>query len=377
MKKILVPALLALSLIFGMVGLSDAGNHFNVGGSGNFSGPDPTEITLTGGSYSGVWRAGSGTSYYLDGIQLITDTGAGGLSLTTDGGNVNGINITDTGKVGIGTLDPAYKLHVTDSAPAKIGLDGGSYGGILRVGTGSTRYLAGMQLITNTGAGGLSLTTNGGTVNGINITDAGLVGIGTLSPDKTLTVVGPAGDAILVDNKITGAGSHLIFDVQNSGNIIFREGNSEAMRINSSGYVGVGTDIPSEKLYVVGNIYATGTITPGSSRELKEDISNLSLEEAMETVEALEPVKFRYKADTGDLHLGFIAEDVPEIVATPERKGISPMDLVAVLTRVVQEQQRMIAEISKKMEAFERQLMIVEMFRIDEMHSGLKGEAAR
>jgi hypothetical protein len=234
-----------------------------------------------------------------------------------------------------------------------------------------------MQLITNTGAGGLSLTTNGGTVNGINITDAGLVGIGTLSPDKTLTVVGPAGDAILVDNKITGAGSHLIFDVQNSGNIIFREGNSEAMRINSSGYVGVGTDIPSEKLYVVGNIYATGTITPGSSRELKEDISNLSLEEAMETVEALEPVKFRYKADTGDLHLGFIAEDVPEIVATPERKGISPMDLVAVLTRVVQEQQRMIAEISKKMEAFERQLMIVEMFRIDEMHSGLKGEAAR
>ena len=315
MKKILAFALLAVSFTLGMVDLSVAGNHFNVGGSGNFSGPDPTEITLTGGSYSGVWRAGSGTSYYLEGMQLITDTGAGGLSLTTDGGNVNGINITDTGLVGIGTLTPAYKLHVTDNAPAKIGLNGGSYGGLLRVGAGASQILAGMQLITNAGSGGLSLTTDAGSSNGINITETGLVGIGTLTP--------------------------------------------------------------SVKLHVVGNIYATGSITPNSTRASKEDISSLSLKEAMETVEALEPVKFRYKADAGDLHVGFIAEDVPEIVATPERKGISPMDVVAVLTRVVQEQQRMIAEMSGKMEAFERQLRVVERLRIDEMHSGLYGEEVR
>jgi hypothetical protein len=35
--------------------------------------------------------------------------------------------------------------------------------------------------------------------------------------------------------------------------------------------------------------------------------------------------------------VGFIAEDVPELVATKDRKGLSPMDIVAVLTKVVQD----------------------------------------
>jgi uncharacterized small protein (DUF1192 family) len=34
---------------------------------------------------------------------------------------------------------------------------------------------------------------------------------------------------------------------------------------------------------------------------------------------------------------------VPELVATPDRKTLSPMDIVAVLTRVVQEQERRLA----------------------------------
>lgn len=40
--------------------------------------------------------------------------------------------------------------------------------------------------------------------------------------------------------------------------------------------------------------------------------------------------------------MGFIAEDVPELVATKDRKGMSPMDVVAVLTKVVKEQQEAI-----------------------------------
>jgi len=38
--------------------------------------------------------------------------------------------------------------------------------------------------------------------------------------------------------------------------------------------------------------------------------------------------------------VGFIAEDVPALVATKDRKRLSPMDIVAVITRVVQEQQK-------------------------------------
>jgi len=58
-------------------------------------------------------------------------------------------------------------------------------------------------------------------------------------------------------------------------------------------------------------------------------------------------VRFNYKADTTDECLGFIAEDVPSLVATGDRKGLSPMDIVAVLAKVVQEQQKAIEEQKK------------------------------
>ena len=57
-------------------------------------------------------------------------------------------------------------------------------------------------------------------------------------------------------------------------------------------------------------------------------------------MKSLNPVKFNYEVDSEERHLGFVAEDVPDLVATNDRKGMSPMDVVAVLTKVVQEQQR-------------------------------------
>ncbi len=38
-------------------------------------------------------------------------------------------------------------------------------------------------------------------------------------------------------------------------------------------------------------------------------------------------------------HVGFIAEEAPDLIAAKDRKGLSPMDIVAVLTKVVKEQQ--------------------------------------
>ena len=49
-------------------------------------------------------------------------------------------------------------------------------------------------------------------------------------------------------------------------------------------------------------------------------------------------------------YLGFIAEDVPAIVATADRKSLRTMDIVAVLTKVLQEQQRTIKIMAKDIE---------------------------
>ena len=61
---------------------------------------------------------------------------------------------------------------------------------------------------------------------------------------------------------------------------------------------------------------------------------------------------FRH-SDPSDLNVGFIAEEVPEIVATSSRKTLVSMDIVAVLTKVVQEQHEVIAELEGRLQRLE------------------------
>ena len=106
-----------------------------------------------------------------------------------------------------------------------------------------------------------------------------------------------------------------------------------------NGNVGIGTQHPNYPLEMASGARVTdgGVWTNGSSREYKKEIKELSGSVAMKTLEGLNPVTFKYKAEEDEQHVGFIAEDVPDLVATKDRKGLSPMDIVAVLTKVVQE----------------------------------------
>ncbi|MFZ4439041.1 MAG: tail fiber domain-containing protein, partial [Syntrophales bacterium] len=99
-----------------------------------------------------------------------------------------------------------------------------------------------------------------------------------------------------------------------------------------------------------------GVWTNASSREYKENIQTLTSREANQTLDGLNPVRFSYKADKEDRHVGFIAEDVPDLVATQDRKGLSPMDIVAVLTKVIQEQKNAISELSQKVDIMQQEM---------------------
>ena len=124
---------------------------------------------------------------------------------------------------------------------------------------------------------------------------------------------------------------------------------SLSFSVAANGYVGLGL-IPGYPLHMVSGAYCTagGVWTNASSREFKQDIKDVTKEEAMDALDHLTPVQFRYKAAPEEKHVGFIAEDAPDLVASRDRKGMSSMDVVAVLTRVVQEQQKAIAELSRK-----------------------------
>jgi hypothetical protein len=126
------------------------------------------------------------------------------------------------------------------------------------------------------------------------------------------------------------------------------------------GQVGVGKIPTTYQLEVTGGAYCSGTTwVDASSRALKENILSLDADAAMEALKGLDPVTFNYKTDKEKVRAGFIAEDVPELVATKDRKGMSAMDVVAVLTKVVQEQQKCLAEQKRNLE--EQQKMIAEL----------------
>ncbi len=100
------------------------------------------------------------------------------------------------------------------------------------------------------------------------------------------------------------------------------------------------------------NIFNARFVT---SRNYITNTATLSLEEATLALQRLSPVKFNYGNDPEkDLHVGFIAEDVPDLVATRDRTTIGALDIVAVLTKVVQEQHQQIAQLVTEVNALKQ-----------------------
>ncbi len=216
------------------------------------------------------------------------------------------------------------------------------------------------------------------------VTQDGKVGVGTSTPAQDLEVVAPNNGLLLLSNTIadsTTKASRMVLrhysnaqlpvylfgaaSTSTNNFVAFGGGNTMGnaatqidlftapntttpagnvrLTIKGNGYVGIGTQSPSYPLQMAGGAYSDGVNwINGSSREYKDNIRELTKEEAERAVEGLNPVAFTYKAGEGEQHIGFIAEDVPELVATKNRKGLSPMDIVAVLTKVVQEQQKVV-----------------------------------
>ena len=129
-------------------------------------------------------------------------------------------------------------------------------------------------------------------------------------------------------------------------------GSIDRITIDREGNIGFGIDRPGQPLEMASGAYvsAGGVWTNASSRHLKENIEGLTAEQALAALAGLEPVRFNYRNDTGEDHLGFIAEDVPALVATSDRASLSPMDIVAVLTKVIQAQQARIDELERRIE---------------------------
>ncbi|MBC8113318.1 MAG: tail fiber domain-containing protein [Candidatus Saccharimonas sp.] len=139
-------------------------------------------------------------------------------------------------------------------------------------------------------------------------------------------------------------------------------GGTTKFLMNSTGQIAFGSPPPAitnRALIHTSGAHLTlgGVWTSVSSRAAKQDIEPITSEQARQTVRALQPVGFRYKNELDERYVGFIAEDVPELVATHDRKGLAPMDITAVLTKVVQDQDKLN---EKQQQTIDRQQQLID-----------------
>lgn len=158
----------------------------------------------------------------------------------------------------------------------------------------------------------------------------------------------------------TAGSTYTLRDNKNATNAftVFPSTANDNAIVVRNGRIGLGVVNPANPLQLASGakVTAGGVFTNASSRALKHDITPLSGASALDTVRQLEPVTFAYNADPDEQQVGFVAEDVPQLVADNDRRSLSPMDVVAVLTKVVQEQDKQLALQAEQLRAQREEL---------------------
>ncbi len=299
--------------------------------------------------------ASGGASYFT-----IMDLDAGRRPFTIEAGApAHSLYVEDYGRVGLGTSIPYVELHIVDGDSPTIRLDqDGSSGWAAQrwdMCGNETNFF--IRDVTNGSKLCFRIQPNTPS-NTLCMRSDGSVGFGTWSPAYKMELETTGENAAFVTQRTDGA-TNYINATATHGN--FGTVSNHPVRIAVNGAWRMRFDNDNSLTMASGATCTVGgTWQNNSTRESKENIHSLSPEEAMGALDGLVPVKFNYKVDKEEKHVGFIAEDVPELVATKDRRGMSPMDVVAVLTRVVQEQQK-IAEEQKKLT--EEQQKIIEQLK--------------
>jgi hypothetical protein len=259
-----------------VLGEISAGTGIGISGSGviSNSAPDQT-VALTGagtttvsGTYPNFTITGAGTTYTAGtGITLTgTEFSIGQPVATTDSPTFAGLTVdTDTlyvdstnNRVGIGTSSPNADLHINKSSGAKLWItaegSNPSDAGSLRFSelSDGNNYF---EFQHNGNANKLNLTTSNGdlvTFDRINKR----VGIGTTSPAESIHTAGNIRLGDSAPAELYSNSSELRFGVDKNNdngtsNITFYVDNSEKVRIDSSGKVGIGTTSPSAEVDIV------------------------------------------------------------------------------------------------------------------------------
>jgi len=207
-------------------------------------------ITFTGDLNTGIYSPAADTLAFVE-------------------GGAEAMRLDSSGRLGLGTSSPDSKLNVVDAS-----------GNSLRIGFGSNFniYDAATHAFRN----------NGGTSDYMRIDSSGRVGIGTSSPSQPLQVVGAIASTAIASS-LTAASAFIDYNTSFNGIRVGSVGNTtgtagpiyfsqyssnasvgrDAVIIDSSGRLGIGTTGPSSLLHLVSSGQPTITVADDAGRSLQ------------------------------------------------------------------------------------------------------------
>jgi hypothetical protein len=265
----------------------------------------------------------------------------------TAGASTNSIFVDSTGRVGLRTSTPVLDLHINTSNTPAIRLEQNNSGGFTAQTWDIGANEANFFVRDVTGGSKLSLRIRpGAPTSSVDISADGDVGIGTGSPDEKLHVLGSDGsNKILVEETSGTTVAREMFEMRNNGATVlaFSDTTTPGTRW-TQGTTGPtfiwddqGDAQVEMQLTTAGNLTTSGTMTPGSSRTIKQAFTPVDANTMLAKVVGLPITEWAYKNDPNVRHIGPMAEDFYETFAVgPDAKGISVTDSAGVAFAAIQ-----------------------------------------
>jgi hypothetical protein len=335
------------------------------------------------------------------------------LSTTPNGGtnSLTRIHIEHNGNVGIGTAEPARRLHVANGSSGATSLSTSDFviedsaaafqhfltpndieSGLL---FGSPSATIGGGIIFNNAAtnNGIQFRAGGNTTR-MTLDASGSLGIGTIAPINRLTIGTPetpllngavgifnAGGTFMTVRDTTnniegfvGADSNgVLFGSMSDSIVRIRTGNANRLTFDASGNAVFSGNVIFDA-FAVPTVLDTGGTTAicrnasnrlstcGSSLRYKSNVRDFT--SGLNVIKRLRPVSFNWKEGDSRLDLGLVAEEVAAIEplltttnAKGEVEGVKYDRVGVVLVNAVKEQQ---AQIDAQTELIRRQQLQIE-----------------